>query len=223
MKVNDLSLEQMLSIIDRDQDIVKHTLVIYSHVQVNKVKNNDHYETMDPETGIHGIVEANAADLRDLNKLKEEYIGNSKKYLLGISSKVELKDEVPGHMHMFFLDFRCPAFNKSIEGIKNLVNGLGITPGFIVKSGRSYHYYSNRVLIPSAWRSLLEEAEGSDIVDGNWVALQLRRGYSVLRLTTNKDKTNPPEVIEAVGYTAENPRQLYLFGETPRVLRKPTN
>ncbi len=55
--------------------------------------------------------------------------------------------------------------------------------------------------------------EGSQLVDEEWASLQLRRGYSVLRVSANSKKNKTPSIVEAIGYRPVNPAQLYLFEE----------
>jgi hypothetical protein len=171
-------------------------------------------------------MEVDASELRDLDALKKKCLAGAGKkagleeedLVLGLTSKVGLKRAGSGGdpAHLFFLDFGCPACEGNLEAVSSFVEDLGA--GFILESGQSYHYYLNGIFSAEQWQDLLGRVVAEDhlrstkLIDHDWVGLQLKRGYSVLRITANEHKPRLPRIVEAVGYLPlVDPAQLCLF------------
>lgn len=195
------SLEKMLSIIIEDNSIARLNLVFYDVVEF--YDEIIHIPLLDEcEEGVYEKREIGVSNLFDAMR-------NTGDGLIGLGSYVRLKDASPASL--FFLDFTCPQSIENLNNVKTLVHDLGLLPGFILNSGRSYHFYHNGVITFEDWEKKLNEATFSDIVDYNWLYFQLGRGYSVLRISTNSIKQCLPTVIEAIGTHPLKSTQKYLF------------
>jgi hypothetical protein len=65
----------------------------------------------------------------------------------------------------------------------------------LVNSGRSYHFYGDRLLTTSKWREVLLRASLlAPIVDGRWITHQLLQGYAALQVSSHPALGSPPVV-----------------------------
>lgn len=142
-------------------------------------------------------------------------------YLLGITSNVVLGNGAS--KHMLFLDFHCEISDKNFMKVKRLLDIYDLRPGFIVQSGRSYHFYSAKLYETDEWIKLFEEIDWPDkdmgdeiwendeiwekielrhIVDHIWLDNQVSNRYATLRLSKNPlNKKVRPKVLDVVGYS----------------------
>ena len=122
---------------------------------------------------------------------------------IGIWSKVKLENNKYGHIPM--MDFEL---NKSARNLAILIERLrkcGISDGWILETGDSYHYYGSRILSEREWIDFMAKMLLTSIVhtrdnieqvaDPRYIGHSLRRGGCVLRLTTRADKTHKPTVV----------------------------
>ena len=119
-----------------------------------------------------------------------------KRWTLGITSKVKLRNGESRHIPQ--VDFACPYSSKNLEKVHRcLSHFVKIKPGYILKSGRSYHFYSSTLLTQRKWEvfignSLLCNLRGkSVVVDARWFAYSIRRGFSNLRIIASYNKPEP--------------------------------
>jgi len=219
MKICNLPLEEMLAMIVADNDIARVTVVAYCP----GIGADKDYSKKHPEQDIVRTLEVDASELGDIEALKNKCLAGAGEraglteadLVLGLTSKVRLGSAEPAHL--FLLDFGCRACEGNLTAAVSFVEPLGA--GFILESGRSYHYYLNGVFSTGQWRDLLgrvaaeDSLKSSRLLDHDWVGLQLSRGYSVLRLTANEHKPHLPRIVEAVGYqpVSVGPNQMRLF------------
>lgn len=205
------SLDDVLTLIVEENKIKEITFVFYEKCELIDPIG---YKDIDPQDGILKYEKVQLHGFRGgLKKLRREAIRGD--YLVGITSKVFIKGKMDIPAHLFFLDF-CTEIKDNEDAykeIEGLVATLEITPGFIIESGRSYHFYSSSVVSPEHREEILKRAVESWIVDADWVELQLRRGHSVLRVSQNSNKTFFPVPVEVLGYQLVHPAQTYLFQE----------
>ena len=208
MRVDDISLEEMISILAEENHISTFTLAVYAAVPS---------ELDDPNPAdlfIWDLVEVRTEEIWDrIEELKQRsYRMND--HLLGLTSKIKLEDGK--ERHLFMLDFSEHAKEYPFEQMEALVAEAGVSPGFLLHTGGSFHYYGSDCLQEEAWKHTMKYfSTKEDFIDYVWTAKTLEKGYGLLRLTTNVEKPQLPRVVAAFGYQPCNPLQLYLF-DKPR-------
>jgi hypothetical protein len=114
--------------------------------------------------------------------------------ILVLSSRVQVVDRVD--MHIPMLDFHCPESGSSLDLVNAALQALGINSGFIVRSGKSFHYYGRELIGQVQWTRFLSRALLlAPIVDRCWIAHQLIEGSGGLRISTRIDAARPPEIV----------------------------
>jgi hypothetical protein len=115
---------------------------------------------------------------------------------LSVRSSVTHDDYATSHIPM--LDFACPAEQENLVLVTKIIRRLEVGGGFVLGSGRSYHFYGSRLLSLEELPCFLGRALlfGS-VVDRRWIAHQLVRGYCSLRVSRRKDTEVSP-TIESV-------------------------
>src|SRR6266851_5380263 len=69
--------------------------------------------------------------------------------LLAIISRVRLsRNRV---MHIPMMDFRCAISKENLRTLGELLPEIGQRTGFILESGRSYHFYGKELLADRDW------------------------------------------------------------------------
>lgn len=204
----ELSLDDMLLIIAEHNRITQYNFVVYKSCDIKNFLFG--YKTIDPKEGIIKHVSINVNDLSNgLNRLRTEALKDD--YLVGITSDVMTKN---GTASLILFDFVWDINEDNLNDISNVVREF--TPGFLLESGQSYHFYSSNLTDKKKWMEILRGIWMESSVDANWTDLQERRGHSVLRVSTNSKKPDMPEVVAAMGYRALDPAQTYLFELKPK-------
>lgn len=113
---------------------------------------------------------------------------------LGINSKVILNDNQI--MHIPMIDFRVPFSDSRTKIVSVICSELG-QKGYIMNSGKSYHFIGNRPvkyeeLISFLGRALLY----SPLVDTTWIGHQLIDGSATLRLGVKNGHL--PELVKMI-------------------------
>lgn len=123
--------------------------------------------------------------------------------LVGFSSLVETAE---GYRHFPLLDFAsraCPndSLGEGLEGAVACLRRLGQDTGFILDSGRSYHYYGQHPMGLQEWRDFMRAAAGDTAIGPFYPVYQFRRGAATLRLTTDAESGKPqvPVVAAVLG------------------------
>lgn len=120
-----------------------------------------------------------------------------KEQLLGVFSKVSLVDGGTAHIPM--MDFSCVPSDRNLELLKSLLKSLGGGKGFLLESGKSYHYYGTQILDEEGWRIFLGKCLlMSDHSDSRYIGHQLIDGHCVLRLSAGKLKQMLPKLVTVV-------------------------
>lgn len=98
-----------------------------------------------------------------------------------LNSRVRLYDGAEAHI--ILLDFSIPVSVEHAAVVKESLLRLGITHGYILDSGSSYHYIGSDIVSYSDYKRLLCYAYLlSPITDGRWIAHQLIEGSCNLRV-----------------------------------------
>jgi hypothetical protein len=96
------------------------------------------------------------------------------------------------------LDFSQAAAARALQLVKGVVETIGLT-GYILESGRSYHFYGEQLLDDSQWlRFLAESLLFGPVVDRRWVAHQLIESASALRISAGPNGAPIPRVVDRV-------------------------
>lgn len=120
-------------------------------------------------------------------------------WMLGVTSRITLKNGAIRHIPQ--IDFACSCSSRNLRRSRECVRRFARRKdGYILASGRSYHYYGTSLLTEREWEVfigsciLCNAAEGGAVVDTRWFAYSMRRGFSNLRVTASKSKPEPAAV-----------------------------
>ncbi len=144
-----------------------------------------------------------------LSNLVQEHCDSAEK-VLGITSSVlvlESNLEVPRHIVQLDIDSAWPdlerpalTYDDMPSVIARAAAGVCNQPGCIVNSSKddkfqNFHFYGKKVIIHQEWEELMQKSQASIHADYAWREYSLARGYSVLRVSANKDKPSLPMPI----------------------------
>jgi len=107
---------------------------------------------------------------------------------IGLASKVKIEDE---EKHIPMIDFGCD-YRHLNAALNSNFNGKIKMPGMIVASGNSFHFYGFELLNQNKWVEFMELIKNIPEVDKNWPDLQLKQGFSMLRITPSRRKLTQP-------------------------------
>ena len=117
--------------------------------------------------------------------------------LLGTCSKVCLAGGKSAHIPM--MDFMCEISTKNLDLLIRLIEDLHQGRGYLLDSGRSYHYYGSRLLTEDEWRAFLGKCLlMTGFSDNRYIGHQLVDGHCVLRLSSAKLKSKTPTVVAEI-------------------------
>ncbi len=130
----------------------------------------------------------------NLRRIAQNIKGNR---LLGVVSKVILVGGALGHIPM--MDFMSAPSASNLELLTRLLKNLHLGRGYVLESGKSYHYYAFRVLSEDEWRIFLGKCLlMSGHTDDRYIGHQLVDGHCVLRLSAGKLKSRIPRVVAEI-------------------------
>jgi len=113
-------------------------------------------------------------------KLKEK-LDRLRIQSFGWNSLIELKNGKTQHIPMF--DFHIPVSPTNTNVVRNVLEQLGLTTGYILNSGESYHYIHNKPIDYNDFKIILiQSLFFSPIIDRLWVAHQLLNESAMLRI-----------------------------------------
>jgi len=114
--------------------------------------------------------------------------------VLGLVSAVSLLDQ--GSRHIPMMDFKCNPSTRNRDVLMLLLRKIGQRKGYLLESGRSFHYYGIELLSEEEWQVFLGKCLlMSDYVDDRYIGHQLVDGYCVLRLSAGKLRPGVPTVV----------------------------
>ena len=132
--------------------------------------------------------EASAGRLREF----VAHLGDGR--LLGLISRVSLSDGASRHIPM--MDFMCPISAANLQALMSLLKEVKQGTGWLLESGRSYHYYGAELLSEETWRIFLGKCLLMfGYVDDRYVGHQLVDGHCVLRLSAGRLRTSVPRLV----------------------------
>lgn len=116
--------------------------------------------------------------------------------LLALQSRVLLRDGTVEHIPM--LDFHVQASDRSLSVVEAVLRSLGLS-GFVLNSGKSYHFYGDELIGETRLTAFLGKALlFSPIVDRAWIAHQLIESACALRISARSDYGGPPRIVARV-------------------------
>jgi hypothetical protein len=117
---------------------------------------------------------------------------------ISLSSLVTHDRNPPQHIPM--LDFACSVGDENRALVVSAIELLNVGGGYLLVSGRSYHFYGAKLLSSSAVSQFLGRALLlAHIVDHRWIAHQLIRGYCSLRISPGNGSRARPTVVSIIG------------------------
>lgn len=148
--------------------------------------------SQDPRRRILTELSRDAVLEAGLLKIEKHLAANE---LLGVISKVRTNKGHQSHIPM--MDFQCPVSAQNLNGLVELLPSTGQRHGFILQSGRSYHYYGKELLNNNQlWVSFLGKCLlMKGFVDERYVGHQLVDGHCVLRMSAGSRKRHVPVVV----------------------------
>jgi hypothetical protein len=131
------------------------------------------------------------------DELRNLALAESSHSILVWSSKVETNAGDTAHIPM--LDFHCPESPPNLELVSKVLRLLDIGPGFILESGKSYHFYGRKLITDSERILFLSRALLlAPIVDRSWIAHQLLEGACGLRISGRVPSGKRPTVARTL-------------------------
>ena len=140
-----------------------------------------------------------ALDLSSLNRrsIQERIDSLGSNLLLGVCSKCQLLDGSTAHIPM--MDFRCQATDENLQKVQTTLRGIGQSKGYVLESGRSYHFYGLDLLDQKSWvRFMANCLLLSPLVDSRYIAHRLIDEMCVLRLSTSQRHPKTPVVVASL-------------------------
>jgi len=115
--------------------------------------------------------------------------------MLALQSRVLLRDGNSRHIPM--LDFHVPASDRSLRSVMTVLKVLRLS-GFVLLSGKSYHFYGDELMEEGELCRFLGKALlFTPIVDRAWIAHQLMASACALRVS-QRPQYGAPKVVARV-------------------------
>jgi hypothetical protein len=126
--------------------------------------------------------------LADLEHGKYESLPG--RLIVALTSRVRVQ-RADLELHIPMVDFRLDSGTANDKLAVELLRALG-TPGYLVDSGRSYHFYGQvPVLRDNFWRFLGRAQLMSHFADQRWIGHQLISGKAALRISRGSGEGGP--------------------------------
>lgn len=117
---------------------------------------------------------------------------------LAVLSIVECADGSRAHIPM--LDFHIPPSDHGLAIVTSALNHAKAGKGYILASGKSYHFYGDDLLDERALLELLGRCLlFAPVIDRAWVAHQILELSCALRISPKVNGGDPPRVVSRVG------------------------
>ncbi len=130
---------------------------------------------------------------RDPREVIQEILDSSTNKLVGVQSKVEYLGHYIQHVPM--VDFNFEVNQANLAKVKEALNLMCQKDGFILSSGRSFHYYSSHLLDEKEWQSFMGQSLLTGLVEPRYVGHSLIQGAATLRISAGLNKPKEPEVV----------------------------
>jgi hypothetical protein len=134
-----------------------------------------------------------AKNVNDLEKIYKKYKEKDSRFLISFQSKVLVGGE---YKHFPMIDFSNSVITDlTLDPVKRVLAELGEKKGFILNSGRCFHYYGDRLLSDDEWKIFMQNCAKHPEIGERYISHQLRRGKASLRLVTDESKPYEPKVL----------------------------
>ncbi|MBI4038120.1 hypothetical protein HY387_00495 [Candidatus Daviesbacteria bacterium] len=131
--------------------------------------------------------------LDEIDKLLDGFERYKPFYAMGIVSRIKLTDGTYAHIPM--LDFGCEPTEEKLDDISKLMSSW--SPGFVLNSGASFHYWGFHLLKQEEWEKFLDYCSSEPLVEWGYIAACKRRRISVLRVFSHPPaKPIEPRVVK---------------------------
>lgn len=142
--------------------------------------------------------EVRVTDLSKLNELIDAYKKKDSRYQSSFQSRVQTNN---GVFHVPMIDFSNSKIkNLNIQRVKEIIGELGIKNGFILNSGRCYHFYGEELLTEEEWIEFIKRCAFYEEIGEKFISHQRRRGKTSLRIMADENNPKLPEVVETLVY-----------------------
>lgn len=136
----------------------------------------------------------NVSNMPGAKELTDKY---QEEFVLCMASVVKLDDGSFRHIPM--IDFSSH-FEQDLSKAEEALRAIGEKRGFILASGRSYHYYGINLLSEDEWPKfvgscLLLNTQDIKIADDRYFGHRLRDGYGGLRIAAHSTKPFVPKIV----------------------------
>jgi hypothetical protein len=118
--------------------------------------------------------------------------------MAGKDEVVAVTSRVGTALHMPQIDFSCPKSPENLQRAVDYLHFAGHAHGFLVESGRSYHFHGRDPINEKTWNDFMNRLRATRIsylLDREWAAHCQERGYSALRISGNQEKKFVPAVL----------------------------
>ena len=203
-------LEDMLIEISERNEISCFELPVYIQ------EGNNNY--IDPEeVDAHNFSRIIRATPSDLENRDFFFDRKNSEYAIGISSKVKINGFREAHLRHLDIDYlpnpsEAPELFE--ESIKRLFSFLyererrmridqsllfpvyqkRTNLGFLVNSGNGLHYHALVTVGDKRCKYWIKKKKKRSEIEDNWCDIQLKRGFSILRMTSSSIKKNSPRL-----------------------------
>ncbi len=132
-------------------------------------------------------ISADKVNKKNLLSISDNFFKKEK--ILGIASKVTMKDGSEAHIPM--MDFGCSIEEENLAKIEQIMIPYH---GFILESGNSYHFWGSQLMTKNKWQGFLDYCdkknkdsqyfftEEENLVEENYIAACRSRGTCILRI-----------------------------------------
>ena len=200
-RIEGCSLERMIGFIIEINQIEKLQFIFFitrERKRLVKVNDKDVFSYKENKLRhIYSLLPVGETILPDWIKTFGCWFQRKKEENFGLTSKVKLEEGQVQHIPM--VDFMCPCSDQGPQRVVDTLSVLGEREGFIVESGKSYHYWGIHLLSEEEWRNFMRRRQTQEIIGYDWPFSQLQDGFSVLRISTSPTKPHLPKVIARIG------------------------
>jgi hypothetical protein len=129
-----------------------------------------------------------------IRPVQEIIDGLKSNFVLAVCSKCQLLDGSTAHIPM--MDFRCKPSPENQQKVESSLRGIGQKRGYVLESGRSYHYYGLDLMDETSWIQFMGKCLlVSPLVDSRYIAHRLMEGKCALRVSTSSRHPRCPRVV----------------------------
>jgi hypothetical protein len=187
--------ETIATILDQSLKIrKKYNLPFWESLSLSMFDKDFQKDELFKEILFHnGSIKKKAINRSDIEDLKD-IVDKESSSMFTINSLVRCEENKK--MHIPMIDFHIPMSKNNLEITKEVILSMNQS-GFILESGKSYHFFGNNLLTNSELEKFLYHVLlFSPITDKNWIAHQLIEKSCNLRF--NKKNGYLPKLVAII-------------------------